>query len=196
MPLLTCKSNYNGYMKFIFIANRFCLDLVNTVVTLNGKETDLLIGPSQVQAWLDLQGLSLTERISEPDLEQLKELRALIRQWVTLKPQSVTRDLNRLNTYLEAGQFTKKLIVEEGGVFSFETSDHSLSPKSLLTKVANDFANLLVTDKLSQIKLCSGEACVLVFLDVSKSKRRRWCSMKACGNRAKASAFYQNRKVQ
>jgi len=34
---------YNGYMKFIFIANNFSLDLVNTLVNVNGQETDLLL---------------------------------------------------------------------------------------------------------------------------------------------------------
>ncbi len=182
-------------MKFIFIANRFCLDLVNTVVVLNGEETDLLIEPSQVSVWLDSQGLLLNERMSEQDLGQLKELRTLIRQWVLLGPKNIASGLNLLNKHLDRRQISKKLIADEAG-FSFKALDPPLSPKSLLTKVATDFANLLVSDNLAHTKQCSADGCILVFLDVSKSKRRRWCSMKACGNRAKASTFYQNRKAQ
>ncbi|ARU87853.1 CGNR zinc finger domain-containing protein [Pseudomonas sp. M30-35] len=44
--------------------------------------------------------------------------------------------------------------------------------------------------KYQQIKEC--EACTWMFIDTSRSRRRRWCSMSTCGNRAKARRFYQN----
>ncbi|WP_428243533.1 CGNR zinc finger domain-containing protein [Gynuella sp.] len=31
--------------------------------------------------------------------------------------------------------------------------------------------------------------CTLVFLDTTKSHRRRWCSVVLCGNRMKVAAF-------
>jgi predicted RNA-binding Zn ribbon-like protein len=35
-----------------------------------------------------------------------------------------------------------------------------------------------------------------MFLDVSKSGRRRWCDMATCGNRAKASAHHARVKAR
>jgi predicted RNA-binding Zn ribbon-like protein len=32
---------------------------------------------------------------------------------------------------------------------------------------------------------CQGERCWLLFVDTSPARRRRWCSMERCGNRAK-----------
>ncbi|MGX5218680.1 CGNR zinc finger domain-containing protein [Pseudomonas segetis] len=43
--------------------------------------------------------------------------------------------------------------------------------------------------KYQQTKEC--EACTWMFIDTSRSRRRRWCSMSTCGNRAKARRFYQ-----
>ncbi|TAL94280.1 MAG: hypothetical protein EPN73_18145 [Paraburkholderia sp.] len=33
-------------------------------------------------------------------------------------------------------------------------------------------------------------ACSWLFLDLSRSRSRRWCSMATCGNRAKAQRHY------
>ena len=40
------------------------------------------------------------------------------------------------------------------------------------------------------LRACEGADCGWLFLDRSRSKRRRWCDPKACGNRAKAARFY------
>jgi predicted RNA-binding Zn ribbon-like protein len=41
-----------------------------------------------------------------------------------------------------------------------------------------------------RVRRCAGPTCVLLFLDVSKSGRRRWCDMAVCGNRAKVAAHH------
>ena len=46
-----------------------------------------------------------------------------------------------------------------------------------------------------KLKGCANEACVLVFHDTSRGGRRQWCSMAACGNRAKARRHYAKRKA-
>ncbi|MFH2036903.1 MAG: CGNR zinc finger domain-containing protein [Candidatus Zixiibacteriota bacterium] len=39
------------------------------------------------------------------------------------------------------------------------------------------------------LKICHNEACRWIFFDSSKNGSGRWCSMKACGSRAKAKAY-------
>jgi predicted RNA-binding Zn ribbon-like protein len=54
-------------------------------------------------------------------------------------------------------------------------------------------ASALLTDPVSQnIRQC--EMCSWLFLDASVTKRRRWCSMAACGNRAKAQRHYHRNR--
>jgi predicted RNA-binding Zn ribbon-like protein len=47
----------------------------------------------------------------------------------------------------------------------------------------------LLTDpaRLARVRVCEGANCTWLFLDPTKNGSRRWCEMKSCGNRAKAS---------
>jgi predicted RNA-binding Zn ribbon-like protein len=53
-------------------------------------------------------------------------------------------------------------------------------------------AELLVSGRPDPIRLC-GE-CGWMFSDTSRNHLRRWCSMKICGNRAKARRHYQRER--
>lgn len=39
------------------------------------------------------------------------------------------------------------------------------------------------------LRRCEAPGCGTIFIDESRGRRRRWCSMARCGNRAKAAAF-------
>ncbi len=62
------------------------------------------------------------------------------------------------------------------------------TPEQLLQPLAEAIADLVCNEDFRLIRACEGKACVLLFLDKSKSHARRWCSMALCGNRAKAAA--------
>jgi predicted RNA-binding Zn ribbon-like protein len=56
-------------------------------------------------------------------------------------------------------------------------------------------ADLLTSPARAQIGECAGEGCGWLFLDTSRTGRRRWCTMRACGNRAKVRRFYQRSRA-
>jgi predicted RNA-binding Zn ribbon-like protein len=56
--------------------------------------------------------------------------------------------------------------------------------------LAGTAADLLCHVDPSLIRRCENPRCILYFYDTTKNHARRWCSMGACGNRAKAVAFY------
>lgn len=65
---------------------------------------------------------------------------------------------------------------------------------AVLWPVAASAAELLVSgDDLARVRVCGlyedGE-CGWLFVDQTRSHTRRWCSMKDCGNRAKARRHY------
>jgi predicted RNA-binding Zn ribbon-like protein len=64
-------------------------------------------------------------------------------------------------------------------------------PIALLARIAAEF---LVSPDLHRLRLCEGSDCGWLFLDLSPNRRRRWCSMEGCGNRAKARRHYQRRR--
>lgn len=48
-------------------------------------------------------------------------------------------------------------------------------------------AQLLASDDRHRLKCCDG--CGRLFIDRSRNRSRRWCDMRACGNREKARRF-------
>jgi len=55
-----------------------------------------------------------------------------------------------------------------------------------LDPIIKSAANILVSSHLKRVKQCAGDACGWLFMDKSRNNSRLWCSMKDCGNRAKA----------
>lgn len=60
---------------------------------------------------------------------------------------------------------------------------------SPLWPIARAAANLLTAGS-APVRECGGAQCTWLFLDHSRGRSRRWCSMASCGNRAKARRHY------
>lgn len=70
------------------------------------------------------------------------------------------------------------------------TLEPTLAGPSLLRwRLVESAVVLLTSERLARVKACP--ACGWFFLDVSKNRSRRWCSMTNCGSLAKARAYYQ-----
>jgi predicted RNA-binding Zn ribbon-like protein len=76
----------------------------------------------------------------------------------------------------------------------WEIGAPAASAQALLAPVLWSAADLLVGSQLPRVRQCGNPACGWLFFDNSKSGNRRWCSMSACGNRAKAHRHYQRQK--
>jgi predicted RNA-binding Zn ribbon-like protein len=70
----------------------------------------------------------------------------------------------------------------------------AVSMPALLAPVLWSAADLLVKGRAARIRLCANESCLWLFIDNSKNGTRRWCDMRACGNRAKAQRHYLKEK--
>jgi predicted RNA-binding Zn ribbon-like protein len=66
------------------------------------------------------------------------------------------------------------------------------SPESLLFPLARSLADLVCTEDFTNVKACEGPECTLLFIDRTRGRARRWCSMAVCGNRVKQAA-HRNR---
>jgi predicted RNA-binding Zn ribbon-like protein len=70
----------------------------------------------------------------------------------------------------------------------------ALGPRLPLLAIARSAAELLTTREPGAVRACPGAACGWVFLD--PTGRRRWCTMAACGNRAKVRRFAERRLTE
>ena len=98
-------------------------------------------------------------------------------------------DLAVLNASLAAAPPRQRL--RPGG---WEIGAPALSVSALLAPTLWSAADLLVRTPLPRLRQCANPECGWLFLDNSKSGNRRWCSMSACGNRAKAHRHYLRQK--
>ncbi len=77
--------------------------------------------------------------------------------------------------------------------YVWQWADQDLSLDSPLWKVLQSTGELLTSEKEERVKRCDG--CGWLFLDTTRSGRRRWCDMSLCGNRAKARRHYARVKA-
>ena len=70
----------------------------------------------------------------------------------------------------------------------------SSAPRALLWPIVRSAAELLTSADLKRVRECDAPDCNWLFLDRSRGRSRRWCSMESCGNRAKARRHYRRRK--
>jgi predicted RNA-binding Zn ribbon-like protein len=104
-------------------------------------------------------------------------------------------DLNVLNRALADAPSRDHLVRANGG-YAWSLDDLKLEITSLLAPVIWAAGDLLIEPSRVKVRRCANDECVWLFLDDSKSGTRRWCDMKACGNRAKAHRHYAKQKKQ
>ncbi|MQA61123.1 MAG: hypothetical protein GEU86_06430 [Actinophytocola sp.] len=80
-----------------------------------------------------------------------------------------------------------------GGPARWELASTAGLPAPVLA-VARAAADLLTSPEVGTVSACPGHDCGWLFLD--RSGRRRWCSMRTCGNRAKVAAHARRRREQ
>jgi predicted RNA-binding Zn ribbon-like protein len=63
-----------------------------------------------------------------------------------------------------------------------------------LWPIVQSAADLLTSDEVPHLRECDSATCSWLFVDRSRTRRRRWCDMSTCGNRAKARRHYQKQR--
>jgi predicted RNA-binding Zn ribbon-like protein len=101
-------------------------------------------------------------------------------------------DLRGLQVALRVASSHRLLEPKPGGYgWSWQDDQHLECP---LWPVLIDAAELLTTSDLARVKMCPGRDCGWLFLDRSKNRSRRWCSMDICGSRDKMRRLHARRR--
>jgi predicted RNA-binding Zn ribbon-like protein len=93
-----------------------------------------------------------------------------------------------VNEILRITEGHDELVFREGA-WSLEFVAREGGLEWLLAAIARSAAELLVEGPAAPIRRCANPSCGLFFYDDSRTHRRRWCSMAACGNRHKVASF-------
>lgn len=128
------------------------------------------------------------------ELRRLRELRARLERVfraVIVQRAPLAADLSALSkAAADAARAarlrrTKKLAVREVPLDAAGTA-------TLRWRLVEAALALLTSERFSNVKTCP--SCGWFFLDTSKNKSRRWCSMTTCGSNAKARRYYWRNK--
>lgn len=196
----------------IFVADAKGLDFLNSIATAVDTPVEWLGSGDDLLAWLEeadlvppdvLKILKTSALPGELDAvaAQARSLREWFRGFVqkhkgkTLRA-SALRQLDPLNRVLERDEVFGQVAPRDqdsatvhGSHLMWVERRRWRSPESLLQPIAREMADVICNEDFNLIRACEGHACTLMFVDHTKSHRRRWCSMAVCGNRAKQAAL-------
>lgn len=172
---------------FKFRGGSLALDLAATLAGRRRAEPrDLLATPEDLSRWLWAAGLSTeATEVTTDQLVAARELReALYRLAVARATGARLAEPDRALVNRWAAGPTPAPQLEPVGL---SWSGGNLP--TYLALVAREGVELFGGPLADRLHQCEGNGCALLFVDTSRSGRRRWCSMAGCGNRAKVAGF-------
>ena len=185
------------------VGGHVVLNFVNTVTAWDGVPRDYLQGFEDACDWAILAGLGSGKSVSQvrrisraaprkgiEELARLREFRGAVHETLLAlarKSPIPRRDLQTLEAHWKGAVASSLLHGADHAVpvWTAHTSGVALLRHSLAWQTVS------LLDSLSalRLKVCAAPDCGWMFLDTSKSGRRRWCDMGTCGNKAKATRF-------
>lgn len=182
--------SHGEWARFIFIAGRLCVDFTQT-----GGETgkraywERFHQPSDLSDWFAASPLRLQGIQVSPDEFQialsLREAIWRVAKAVIQKENPLAEDIATINRVAAIPDLPPQL-----GPESLVQVWHSPATASgAFSLIARDAVDLFSGTLRARIRQCENPNCGLMFVDVSRPGKRRWCLMKRCGNMAKTSAY-------
>ncbi|GAA4228178.1 putative RNA-binding Zn ribbon-like protein [Streptosporangium album] len=175
------------------VGNALCLDFANTVNARPVARRDWLGTPEEAVTWAAATGHPIEEpdglAAALPDARELREAVFRVFQPLTQGDRAPQPDLDVV-VALHGDGIAHGRLEEADGNFRFSWG----APRTvriLLWEVAASAVELLTHGPLDRLGECP--SCCWLFLDVSKNRRRRWCSMTTCGSRDKSRRYYAGR---
>jgi predicted RNA-binding Zn ribbon-like protein len=170
-----------------FDPGALCLEFLVTGGPGRVARHEVLHRPADLATWISRSRLRLPAGqlvVSPADVGQARVLRdalwRLARSWITAEPGEPA-DLAVLNHGAAAPDLAP-LLHPDGRLGWVLPAGGSQA----LATIARDAITLRKGPYRDRVRECAAHDCFLVFVDVSRPGRRRWCSMQRCGNRQKA----------
>ena len=191
-----------------FITDSPALDFLNALGRRGREEPASACESDALMRWMEEAGLVPSEVIrtvhadaAPGELEAVTAQAAALAAWFRAfveefkgapLPTSAIERLDPLNHILQRdAQFMQVDIRDNlndriaGSGLKWSCKRTWRSPDMLLLPIAQMMAEFICTEDFTSIRACERTGCGLLFLDRTRGRARRWCSMAVCGNRAK-----------
>jgi predicted RNA-binding Zn ribbon-like protein len=187
-----------------------CLDFVNTLAWRGSERLAESLGSFEdLLKWCASGGCSFNRAISavRATVEGRPAVAVrLLREAIALR-EAISRifhavaegvvpeatDMTALNGELRRAPL-RMMVDRADGSFGWRLERVTPGLPALLAPVLWSAGDLLTGRRLARVRQCANPECRWLFIDESKAGTRRWCSMTACGNRAKAHRHYVRHK--
>lgn len=185
LPLAT------GEPWWYWLGGRPSVDFVNTLRERWWRRVETLVAPADLVRWLERAGLLEPDSAaaSEELLRTARELRESIdRALVAViggEPVPASA-LATIDGWLPAAAAHERLVAGPDGLPVVGPAPPEDPLRHALGTLALDAARMLGTEQRTRVRICASDACGARFYDRSPGAGRVWCSMRRCGNVAKA----------
>src|SRR3954466_3283214 len=176
-----------------WLGGRPALDLVNTLRERWRRRVETLVTPADLELWLGRSGVVADPgplAATPPVLEEARALREAIDACVTAlldATPSPPPAVALIDSWLVHAGTRPQLGLDPAGVPVLGERAEGDSPRRALGALALDAARMIGDPaERARVRICASETCSARFYDRSPAGRRRWCSMRTCGNEAKA----------
>jgi len=196
--------------QFEMTGGALCLDFVNTVGDRPDPKNEHLHTYADILSWARQASILTNDQVV--DLRNYSEQKSgeadeVFARAVSLREslyntfaalatgsQPSEREVAVLNRWL-AESLAHLRLEESDGDFSWSWSGSDTALERMLWPVVRSAGDLLASGEAQQVRECASDSCSWLFVDRSRTHRRRWCDMKTCGNRAKARRYYQRKRT-
>jgi predicted RNA-binding Zn ribbon-like protein len=176
---------------FGYVSDRPVLDFVATVAERGSTDLEMLRTPADLAAWI--RGAGLVDdagSLSAADLDRARALREAAYVLVTALLDG-TRPPARARAAVNAAASRPgpRPVLGAGGAVR-----RTGGLDAALAALAADVVDLHTGPDRALLSWCADPLCTRPFVDRSRGRRRRWCGMRGCGDRAKAAAYRARRR--
>lgn len=163
------------------------LALCNTA----GPGRDALASTDDLARWYVQVGLAATApAVADDDLQAARALRDGLRAALAAGDGAAVAAIAA--GWLES---TPGCLCVEPDTLEPRFAPEGDTPRCLMVGAVLD-ALALVREMPDRVRTCAAPECGALYVDTSRNRSRRWCSMEKCGARAKASAYYRRRRAE
>ncbi len=143
--------------------------------------------PHSTEEWLRETGLWMgKEKITEEQTRKIVRFRSELRSWILNR-----QHLQPLNELVSKISFNAEF--SSDGVIRFHTTGdaYHMVVGALIEIISESQRN----GTWDRFKCCALATCGWAFYDSTRSRTKRWCSMKTCGSRHKSRKHYKRRQL-
>ena len=168
-------------------------DFVNTN-ELDEPDGETLRDPEALRAWLGERDLLPGgAHVGADDLESALAVREALRS-LLLANNGAALDPGAVATLNGAAERSRLRVSFSPGGQAELVPDEADVPGALSRILAVAYTSM-ADETWTRLKACRLDDCQWAFYDQSKNRSRTWCSMKVCGNRAKARAYRERQRA-